>query len=81
MELINLNFSIMLKNILNLNGVQKLSKKAQKSISGGDSDCNHNPNVPLGYGRCRTGSTQYGPCYIVIPCGETCPNGTVPVGC
>ena len=70
----------MLRNFLNFNGVEKLSKTAQKSISGGDPDCNHAPPVPAGYGRCQVGSTPYGPCYIVIPCDETCPNGTEPIG-
>jgi hypothetical protein len=30
-----LNFTIMLKNILNLNGAQQLSKNEQKSVNGG----------------------------------------------
>lgn len=49
----------MLKNILKLDGAQKLSKNEQKSINGGFIGCfNNSPNIcPIGQcclgGRCR----------------------------
>jgi hypothetical protein len=49
---IQFKFSIMLKNILKANGVEQLSVKAQKQISGGSSRkplcVNHN-DCPQGY--------------------------------
>ena len=35
----------MLKNILNLNGIQKLNKQAQTTINGGGLTCDHQENV------------------------------------
>ncbi len=35
----------MLKNILKLNGVHKITKPQQLSINGGGLTCNHNDNV------------------------------------
>ncbi|MCF6306339.1 MAG: hypothetical protein L3J09_00105 [Flavobacteriaceae bacterium] len=50
----------MLKNILNLEGAQQLSKKEQSSINGGKAFCQHcnggNGGACDGYGNC------YNPC-------------------
>jgi hypothetical protein len=55
----------MLKNILNLNGAQQLSKKDQKSTNGGACQCQG--RCPLGYhcvGKCG--------CEIDCPPGQVC---------
>jgi hypothetical protein len=64
----------MLKNILNLNGVQLLNKNEQKSIHGGtDNDCN--PPIPsTEYGKCKVGN-----CWRIYLCTDKCPNGTDPI--
>lgn len=70
---LNLNISIMLKNILNLKGAQQLGKEQQKTIYGGDA-CH--PFLHAGYGKCPTGN---GTCYTQVPCGTPCPNGQDPI--
>jgi hypothetical protein len=67
---INFNFSIMLKNILNLKGTQILSKNEQQAVTGG---C---PQNNTGDGVCFVNG-----CIIRWECSKRCPDGGSPLGC
>ncbi|MCD0474467.1 hypothetical protein LPB87_08660 [Flavobacterium sp. EDS] len=59
---------IMLKNILNLEGVQRIAKNAQKEINGGqippDGECNSYVILNLDEESCKRYNRNYRPMYI-----------------
>ncbi len=60
----------MLKDILNLEGAQKLNKKEQGKINGGGPDCNGAPGVHCNdgswcCGRCKEVNGPSGPSYCI----------------
>ncbi|TYP76086.1 hypothetical protein BD809_102301 [Aquimarina intermedia] len=63
----------MLKNILQLNGVQELNKEQKSKLSGGGRD----PRPPVTEGVCVDNQGYF----YFRPCTETCDDGTVPQDC
>lgn len=62
----------MLKNILQLNGVQELNKEQKSKLSGGGKG----PRPPQTEGPCRDEEFLY-----IKSCTEFCNDGSIPEGC
>lgn len=60
----------MLKNILNLDGAQQLSKNEQKTINGGRLRCD--ASTPCPANQCCSGSSLGGVCYPYNTPGHLC---------